>query len=447
VSGRSGMDGADSKQSHRPPAVAVESPKLLHAESNDLVGEDVGGSHSCGPASMAEMLRRKRHGVTILSSSQLLKYVAGTMAKKMQSDTAGRKANRPRPIVRDELWRHLVSATKRRTDAVQALHNIASTLEAQMKATPSAARGVAHRITAFRFMTGIATNASSVWPPQQADFYFLALQALYPSWSGKAHEHYEKVLSAETILVQTSQVSAALKYLVKDHILLRRIMSRVEAVDKEAQNAASSHSPSPSGAPNASELNSSPNARVVDLDWIMAVLMQAWEDSQLAAARALNQIFTDADENGDGILQLDEFREMIAQRKPDITEGEAFKLYDEALGVSEQMLGYETDAILSEAFTKVALAHNLFSELPQPLTSAEAAVHMPPPNWPGGGGLNQGRVAKSPAMSPVMSVDQMLKVRGGSLSPGLGGSPTRGAGRPAASSPLKGMMPSPLGHF
>ena len=39
-----------------------------------------------------------------------------------------------------------------------------------------------------------------------------------------------------------------------------------------------------------------------------------------------------------GILQLDEFHAMVRQRKPDTTEAEAFRIYDEALALSEQVL-------------------------------------------------------------------------------------------------------------
>jgi hypothetical protein len=84
-----------------------------------------------------------------------------------------------------------------------------------------------------------------------------------------------------------------------------------------------------------------------------------------------------------GILQLDEFYAMIRERKPDMTDAEAFKVYDEALALSEQMLGYETDAILADAFTKTAMGHNLFAEIAQPLRAADHAADEPPPRWAG----------------------------------------------------------------
>ena len=152
----------------------------------------------------------------------------------------------------------------------------------------------------------------------------------------------------------------------------------------------------------------------------MQVLLQAWEDSQLASQKSLQTIFFEADDNGDGILQLDEFYTMIRERKPDMTDAEAFKVYDEALtpshtflhlphtsshlltpssnlltpsqvydealALSELMLGYESDAILADAFTRTAIGHNLFSELAQPLKSAGDAVHEPPPRWGPSGG-------------------------------------------------------------
>jgi hypothetical protein len=119
----------------------------------------------------------------------------------------------------------------------------------------------------------------------------------------------------------------------------------------------------------------------------MQVLMQTWEDSQLSCQKALQTIFFEADDNGDGILQLDEFYAMIRERKPNMTDAEAFVIYDEALALSEQMLGYESDAILADAFTRTAIGHNLFSEIAQPLKTADEAGDDPPPKWglaPGG---------------------------------------------------------------
>jgi hypothetical protein len=124
----------------------------------------------------------------------------------------------------------------------------------------------------------------------------------------------------------------------------------------------------------------------VDLDWFLTVMMQVWEDAQIGISKQLQSIFLEADDNGDGILQLDEFIQMIKVRKPNVTEGEAFKLYDEALALSEQMLGYETDAILAEAFIRTAIAHNLFADIASKLRSAADSVYEPPPGWSGGAG-------------------------------------------------------------
>ena len=90
---------------------------------------------------------------------------------------------------------------------------------------------------------------------------------------------------------------------------------------------------------------------------------------------------------------------MIRSRKPDMSDAEAFRIYDEALCLSEQMLGYETDAILADAFTRTAMGANLFGEMAQPLRSADDAARDPPPRWQaavgagagGGGGGDAGR--------------------------------------------------------
>ena len=164
------------------------------------------------------------------------------------------------------------------------------------------------------------------------------------------------------------------------------------------------------------------------------------EDAQIAVAKSLQSIFLEADDNGDGILQLDEFSAMIQQRKPEVTEGEAFKVYDEALALSESMLGYETDAILADAFVKVALSHNLFPDVAQKLTSADDSHHEPPHKW--GAVLGTDGTAGGPP-GPAINIAAMLRGSTGTLmaasasSPALNGSPKLGGSRgssPAGSS-------------
>ena len=89
---------------------------------------------------------------------------------------------------------------------------------------------------------------------------------------------------------------------------------------------------------------------------------------------------------------------MIRERKPEMTDAEAFRIYDESLALTEQMLGYESDAILVDAFTRTAICHNLFGEIAQPLKTAEEAADEPPPRWGGTdkGGGRRGRGAARP---------------------------------------------------
>jgi len=291
------------------------------------------------------------------------------MAMKVESDGAARVGDRPRLQMSEELWRYLVSISSRRSEAVQSLHNLAAALEGFHK--DRAAKGttvspISARILAFCQLTGIATDARSVWPREQADFYFLALHALVPAWATQTRDHVAVQVASEAFTLPTFHVIEALKYLIKEPVLLHRLTTRVKAAAKEDIT-----------------VTNGP-ATCVDLDWVMTVLMQAWEDSQLAASKALQHVFLEADDNGDGILQLDEFYSMLKQRKPTITEGESFKLYDEAIALSEQILGYETDAILAEAFIRVAISHNMFPDLAQPLRTPDEAKTEPPPGWGGG---------------------------------------------------------------
>jgi len=296
----------------------------------------------------------------------VLKVIGGSMAMKVESDGAARVGDRPRLKMSEELWRYLVSISTRRSEAVQSLHNLAAALEGLQKERAAKGSPISARILAFCQLTGIATDARSVWPKEQADFYFLVLHALVPAWATQTRDHVAAQVASEAFTLPTFHVLEALKYLVKEPVLLHRLTTRVKAAAKEDIT-----------------VTNGP-ATCVDLDWVMTVLMQAWEDSQLAASKALQHVFLEADDNGDGILQLDEFYSMLKQRKPTITEGESFKLYDEAIALSEQILGYETDAILAEAFIRVAISHNMFPDLAQPLRTPDEAKTDPPPGWGAG---------------------------------------------------------------
>ena len=263
------------------------------AEATGILDE-ARASSTIGAASVAEMLRKRQPASAELSDADVCKMIGGAYAMKLETDASARlHIGRSRLQVRDELWRYLSAQHTRRSEAVQALHNLAAALEGraapnQGRTTggPTPNQGLRTRITAFRSLCGIAIAAGTNWPAPQADFYFTSLQALFPSWAPMSRSAVAEALSAPTILVPAEQVERALKYLVRDGALLIRLTTRVK------------------GAAADQLLASTGKAAGVDLDWLMQVLMQAWEDSQLMAQRALQTIFFDADDNGDGILQV-----------------------------------------------------------------------------------------------------------------------------------------------
>lgn len=317
--------------------------------------------HSVGGVlSMADMLRKKHVVTRELSRQEVLDIIGGALAMKVETDAAARISGRKRLHLRDELWRYLCARNERRTEALQMLYNLDAALEVMGSGKAASAP---NRITAFRHLTGLRVAAGGVWPNVQSDFYVLALQAIFPQWAKQGRQVYTRALAQEDLMVPIEQAVDALKYLCRDVIILHRLHARVKGAAAEAV------------------LRSSSKVEGVGLDWFMQVLMQAWEDSQLACQKALQSIFFEADDNGDGILQLEEFYAMIRERKPDMTDAEAFVVYDEALALSEQMLGYESDAILADAFTRTAIGHNLFSEIAQPLKTADEAGDDPPPGW------------------------------------------------------------------
>ena len=313
-----------------------------------------------GVPSISEMLKTRRAVFKELSRDEVFRVIGGAIAMKVETDAAARLSGRPRLHLRDELWRYLCSRCAVRSEAVQMLHDFAAALEAM---STGANANAPNRITAVRHLTGIAAAAGTVWPSVECDFYVLCLHAIFPQWANQPRELYAKVLGRESCLVPLGQAMDAVKYLVTEGTLMHRLHARIKGAAADLA------------------LSTTDAVDGIELDWLMQVLMQSWEDSQLAAQRSLQSIFFEADDNGDGILQLEEFYAMIRERKPDMTDAEAFKIYDEALAMSEQMLGYESDAILADAFTRTAINHNLFSGLNQPFRNADETGTDPPPGW------------------------------------------------------------------
>lgn len=292
----------------------VEVPEEDESDGAVQEGGGSGVQHQLGGgASMAEMLRRKMTYTTLLSTAELLRVVGGSLAMKVDSDGASRRSERPRMCVRDELWRYLATRHGRRTDAVQALHNLAATL---MEVAKQPRYAMPYRVHAFRSLTGIATDSGGCWPPPQADFCVLCLHALFPAWGRQQRTQIEAALSAEKMSVLTVQVLEALKFLVRDTVLLNKLSARVKAAATEGG----------AGSPNGKmdmPLVPGMSSASVDLDWFLTVMMQVWEDAQIGISKQLQSIFLEADDNGDGILQLDEFIQMIKVRKTNVTEGGA----------------------------------------------------------------------------------------------------------------------------
>lgn len=198
--------------------------------------------------------------------------------------------------------------------------------------------------------------------------------------------------------------------------------------------------------------------------------MQAWEDNQLAAQESLQQLFLRSDANGDGILQLDEFSAMLKTHRPEISEGEAFRLYDETMALSERMLGYETDAILADAFVRTAVSHQLFpnlgsafrsheTPLPNPYLERGRAARSPSPPHAGGalpaaagqsakgGGADSRLAARARHDSPMRIALASARAGGGPGSPGAGPrSPSPGSpSAPAAGAAASGALRRPSG--
>jgi len=186
--------------------------------------------------------------------------------------------------MRDELWRYLCSVTSRRSEALQALHNLAAALEKQ--AADGSKANAPTRITAFRSLTGIAASAGNVWPAPQADLFFLSLQAIFPHWATLSHAKIAAALSETALYIPTEQALAAIQYLVRDAVTLHRLTTRVNAV---AADKVGSPPLSPCSPPPTPKSHSRPCVRLTGYDRAVQVLVST-NSAQALALHCLLQI-------------------------------------------------------------------------------------------------------------------------------------------------------------
>lgn len=100
------------------------------------------------------------------------------------------------------------------------------------------------------------------------------------------------------------------------------------------------------------------------MDEALSTLMAAWDDNDKAAAVkidvSLMKMFTDADKDSNGRMSFSEFEELCAGlRHASFADEQLLDIYDEAIRVTEQLSGEESDSVSPDAFVRVARAHNM----------------------------------------------------------------------------------------
>ena len=94
---------------------------------------------------------------------------------------------------------------------------------------------------------------------------------------------------------------------------------------------------------------------MISVDDVMHLAMSLWQDERKTVQELLQKLFIDADDNDDGFLTLDEFRNMIAKIDPKRPAIGVARMYREALALSPMGGG----GLTPEAFAAIGIKHGL----------------------------------------------------------------------------------------
>lgn len=171
----------------------------------------------------------------------------------------------------------------------------------------------------------------------QTDFYLLVLRALYPKGSA---EDIEETVGRERSVMSLLTCGEAIRLLVLAPDLQKQIAAQLEHASAAAMKAG-----------NVSF------GREAPLDDVLEIFLEEWERPQRTAALALQRKFMDAFFGADNI-GLGDFIALLRTLDEELPPELGFRIYNNALAMSERALGVDTDVILADAFVEVALACN-----------------------------------------------------------------------------------------
>eukprot|EP00002_Diphylleia_rotans_P038003 TRINITY_DN8575_c0_g1_i2.p1 TRINITY_DN8575_c0_g1~~TRINITY_DN8575_c0_g1_i2.p1 ORF type:complete len:697 (+),score=160.41 TRINITY_DN8575_c0_g1_i2:140-2230(+) len=100
-----------------------------------------------------------------------------------------------------------------------------------------------------------------------------------------------------------------------------------------------------------------PNEKVIDLDKLIFLILEEWKNETKRTVSYLESMFHAADVSGDGLLQPDEFHNLIQYVDPFCTERQVARMFSGTIKTCEKGIDLET-------FLQVAKEHNFGFEMP-----------------------------------------------------------------------------------
>lgn len=265
-----------------------------------------------------------------LSIPAALKHIATIVQAKMdqdkQSDLHKRQRQTMQECVRDFFTQRYGLASVAKQKLAELIATVLA--EASKKTKPHT------RIWLFHVLMGLAEQTSGQETSiDECNFMLALIQELFPSWRyGSA---FIKDFSQTQILLQLDVVEFTLERLfaakkyggVVPLVLLNKIRGAAFVANEPKKT-----KPGEKKGARQKALEAKEGDKLVDTDVVLELCHFQYREMEIKSITALMSMMADVDENGDGVLQFDEFADLLLKIDPMFTSQDVLEMYHECVG-------------------------------------------------------------------------------------------------------------------
>lgn len=169
-------------------------------------------------------------------------------------------------------------------------------------------------------------------------------------WTNGPASGLKEILCREEVMLSPANLQSVVDTAVRDPVLSPKVLARIQQHGKSEEEL----------------LTGQQEVTSFHLDDVLEIFMLVWDEQEEYEAprltERLNTIFQDAATDGNGRMSFNQFERFCASlSNSSIDEDHILDMFDEAIRVTEEALGEETDTASPEGFARVATRYNLVS--------------------------------------------------------------------------------------